>query len=191
MHRQIARPQLQAAIGIRRPGKLFRQIAVFDHLNLAIDRDNVADTLQWLAFAHNLRRHFTAGQHMASQKQFIADLQQWIIDLSVEKVLHAPPLGIRQAAASGRADSMPPWPSGPRKSDRRATPARSARTAHRLPTSSPGRKCGNLRPASRTSLARSRNRRVTSSVAGLVITYSGIRGCHSAVVTASNFSSKI
>ena len=92
-------PQPQAAVGVCLPRELIGQVAVLNDPHLPIEQDNVAHALQWIALLHNLRPHLAAGQHVAPQKQFVAYLQQRVIDLAIEKVLYTPPLRLCQTTA--------------------------------------------------------------------------------------------
>ena len=100
MHGQVARPKLQAAVGVGRPWRLDSGKSLYSMTCTLPSIDTTLPTRsKRVAFVDHLRRHFAAGQAVAAQEQLIANLQQRIVDLAIEKVLNAAPLGIGQAAA--------------------------------------------------------------------------------------------
>src|SRR5206468_5613615 len=56
--------------------------------------------LQALAVPYDLGRPLGVSRNGGAQEQLVADLQQRVVDLAIEKVPHTPPLSIGQAAAT-------------------------------------------------------------------------------------------
>ncbi len=77
-------PKFERTIVVRLAGVLLRQIAVLDDLHLAIDLDYVADFLCRFVLANNLRRHLGSAVQVKSNQSWIADLHQWIVDLTIK-----------------------------------------------------------------------------------------------------------
>ena len=81
--------EARGAVGVGLEGKAFGQVAVFDHLELSVADDEVADFFQCVGFGNGLAAHLAAGQIVQAQKQGIDAVDQRIIDLEIGKMLDA------------------------------------------------------------------------------------------------------
>ncbi len=89
MHGDAARPEPERTVGLSLAGEPRGDIAVFDYLRAALKTDDVANFLAWVLLAHNLSGHIGMTEDVVTDQRRMADLEQGIIDLSIEKIANA------------------------------------------------------------------------------------------------------
>ena len=113
--RDVSRPKLQPARFIDLMGRLLRQVAVLDDLQLPINLNHISDPFQRTDLVHHLRRQFGLAELMEPEQLGRGDLGQRIVDLAVIQRLDPEVFQVLKRATAFERRNHPSMPIGAKR----------------------------------------------------------------------------